>query len=559
MTLLSTVGRHICSPKLLLILAPGMIAAAALAAADSDSGVVTASPQGSVRRLTEAQYRATIRDIFGPDIKIVGRFEPDLRVDGLIAVGTSAVSVTPSGLDQYEELARGIASQVTDDAHRTKLVGCAPGAGDVDGAKCMSGFFSRIGLMLYRRPLTPAETQQITASALQSVKTLNSFPAGLAAALTGLLTSPDFLFRIDTPSATGRSVNGYSKAVKLSFLLWNSAPDAQLIAAAGRGELDTPAGLNRQVDRLVASPRFTDGVRAFFSDFLLLDDMDSLSKDLLLYPSFTTSVSSALREQTLRTITDLLVTHKGDYRDLFTTRRLAMTRELGPIYTIPVATDGWSFHEFPKGDPRTGLLTQAGLLALHSHPGRTSPTLRGKAIRETLLCEKIPSPPANVNFAVVQDVNNPTLKTTRARLQAHLDDDECASCHKLTDPIGLGLEGFDGAGQFRTTEHDDVIDTSGNFDKVDFKDAVSLGQLFHDSPAVAACLVSSTWRYATGRNVGAADQSVVAALDKGFRTGGYKMIDLMRAIALEPAFFAAPAVSRPRLKIAASSSSGKSL
>lgn len=557
MTLLSTIKRHVRSPKLLLMLGSGMIAAAAFATASSEHMADAASPQGGVRRLTEAQYRATIADIFGPDIKVVGRFEPDLRVDGLIAVGTSAVSVTPGGLDQYEELARGIAGQVTDDAHRAKLVGCAPGAGDADGAQCLEGFFSRVGLKLYRRPLTPAETQLATATALESAKTLGSFPAGLAAALTGLLTSPDFLFRIDTPSTTGRSVNGYSKAVKLSFLLWNSAPDAQLLAAAGRGELDTPAGLSRQVDRLIGSPRFTDGIRAFFSDFLLLDDMDSLSKDLLLYPSFTTSVSAALREQTLRTITDLLVTHKGDYRDLFTTRRLAMTRELGPIYTVPVAAEGWSFHEFPQGDPRTGLLTQAGLLALHSHPGRTSPTLRGKAIRETLLCEKIPSPPANVNFAVVQDTNNPTLKTTRARLQAHLDDEECASCHKLTDPIGLGLEAFDGAGQFRVTEHDEVIDTSGTFDKVDFKDAVSLGQLFHDSSAVASCLVSSTWRYATGRSIGAIDQPVVAKLDNGFRAGGYKMVDLMRAIALEPAFYATPAVTRARLRVAASPSSGK--
>jgi hypothetical protein len=495
--------------------------------------------------------------VFGDDIRVVGRFEPDLRVDGLVAVGTSAVSVTPGGLDQYEELARGIAGQITDDAHRAKLVGCAPGGDDPDGAKCARAFFTRVGLMLYRRPLTPGETQLALATTLASARTLGSFDAGLAAALTGMLTSPDFLFRIDAPSAAARRVGGYAKAVKLSFLLWNTAPDAQLLAAAGRGELDTQAGLTRQVDRLIASPRFTNGIRAFFSDFLLLDDMETLSKDQLLYPSFTSAVSSALREQTLRTITDLLVTRHGDYRDLFTTRRIAMTRELGPIYTVPVSAQGWTFHEFPEGDPRAGLLTQASLLALHSHPGRTSPTLRGKAIRETLLCEKIPSPPANVNFAVVQDVNNPTLKTTRARLQAHLNDEECASCHRLTDPIGLGLEKFDGAGQFRMTEHDEPIDTSGSFDKLAFRDAASLGQLFHDSPAVASCLVSSVWRYATGRNIGSSDQPVVAALDAQFRAQGYRVVDLMRSVALEPAFYAEPAMLPALPKVAASATPRK--
>ena len=166
----------------------------------------------------------------------------------------------------------------------------------------------------------------------------------------------------------------------------------------GGGELDTPEGLAIQADRLISSPRFSDGLRAFFSDFLQLDDLDTLSKDALIFPAFSSSVASALKEQTLRTIDDALVGRSGDYRDIFTIRRIAMTRILGPIYAIPVPSNGWSFHEFPEGDPRTGLLTQASILALHAHPGRTSPTLRGKAIREALLCEEIPSPPANVNL-----------------------------------------------------------------------------------------------------------------------------------------------------------------
>jgi len=524
--------------RISLPFALGALAVVAVAQATSGTALEAGSPQGGVRRLTEAQYRATVSDIFGQDIKVVGRFEPDLRVDGLIAVGTSVVSVTPGGFDQFEQIARGIAGQVTDEAHRDRLVGCVPGASDPDGAQCAGRFLARVGLKLYRRPLTPAEVKSATSAALASAKTLGDFHGGLAAALTGLLTSPDFLFRLDAPAARAQDIDGYSKAVRLSYLLWNTAPDDRLLAAAANGDIDTPEGLARQVDRMIASPRLADGVRAFFTDFLLLDDMDLLSKDPQLYPAFTASVSSALREQTLRTITDLLVTQKGDYRDLFTTRRIAMTRSLGPIYMVPVAAEDWTFHEFPEGDPRTGLLTQASLLALHSHPGRTSPTLRGKAIRETLLCEKIPSPPANVNFAVVQDIDNATLKTTRARLQAHLDDEECASCHKLTDPIGLGLETFDGAGQFRAAERGDTIDASGTFDKMRFDDAASLGRIFHDSPKIASCLVSATWRYATGRNIGPADVPIVADLDKRFAAEGYRVVDLLRTIALEPAFYA---------------------
>ena len=143
-----------------------------------------------------------------------------------------------------------------------------------------------------------------------------------------------------------------------------------------------------------------------------------------------------------------------------------------------------------------------------------------------------------MNFAVVQDVNNKTLRTTRARLAAHLDDEECASCHKKTDPIGLGLENFDGVGQFRDAENGEPIDASGVFDKARFTDAASLGRLFHDDPRVSACFVSTAWRYAAGRSDGPADSGVLASLQSRFAADGYRVVALMRAIALDPALYA---------------------
>ncbi len=513
-------------------------ASASIALGGAQASEVEGEVQPSaLRRLTEAQYRRSIADIFGPDIKVVGRFEPDLRVEGLLAVGTSAVSVSPGGLEQYEQIARDIAAQVVDETHRPTLVGCGPGASDPQGAKCAQAFFERVGPRVYRRPLGAAEKTGLVNATLASAKKLGDFHSGLAASLAGMLTSPQFLFRIDVPDPTGKSIDGFSKATRLSYLLWNSTPDAELLAAAADGSLNRPEGLSKQVDRLMASPRFADGVRAFFTDYLLLDDIDNLSKDLLLFPAFTSSVGALTREQTLRTIVDLLVDRNGDYRELFTSPRIAMNRALGPIYDIPVAEDDWYIHEFPASDPRRGLLTHASLLALHSHPGRTSPTLRGKGLREVLLCEKVPTPPANVNFAVVQDVNNPTLKTTRARLQAHLDDEECASCHKVTDPIGLGLEQFDGAGQFRTREQGEMIDVTGTFEKAAFNGAADLGRLFAKSEQVNSCLVRSLWRYGNGRDPQAADMADIEALTGTFTAGGHRVKALIRALALDPDFY----------------------
>jgi hypothetical protein len=504
-------------------------------------------PQAGVpklRRLTEAQYRGTIADIFGPDIKISGRFEPDLRVGGLLAAGTSAVSLTPSGAEQYEQIARGIAEQVVDKAHRDRLVGCQPGPADPDGATCAESFFQRVGLRLYRRPLTPAETRLAVAQTMASARTLNDFHAGLAVMLTTMMSDLPFLFQVDRVVAdpadrSTPTLDAWSRASKLSYFLWNSTPDEELLNAAKDGSLMTQAGLAKQVSRLMASPRFETGVTAFFDDFLQLEGMMSLSKDSLIYPAFRSSAGPAAREQTLRTIVTLLARENGDYRDLFTTRRVAMNRQLSPLYRLAYAPRDWSMITLPDDDPRVGLLTQISFLALHSHEGRSSPTLRGKALREVLMCEHIPTPPANVNFTIVQDTTNPNLRTTRERLKAHLDDEECASCHKLTDPMGLTLDSFDGAGQFRAQENGVAIDTSGSLGNVSFPDAAGLGKALHDSPQVTQCLAQSAWRYAVGREALAGEEPVTAALHTGFVQSGFRIRALFRQIATDPHFFAA--------------------
>ena len=245
----------------------------------------------------------------------------------------------------------------------------------------------------------------------------------------------------------------------------------------------------------------------------------------------------------------------GDYRDLFTTRRVAMNRQLSPLYRMPYGPRDWSMVTLPDDDPRVGVLTQISFLALHSHEGRSSPTLRGKAVREVLMCEHVPTPPANVNFTIVQDTSNPAFRTTRERLKAHLDDEECASCHKLTDPMGLTLDSFDGAGQFRATENGVPIDTTGMLDKVAFADSAGLGKALHDNPKVTECLAQSAWRYAAGRALLPSEEPLTARLHDDFASTGYRIRSLFRRIAIDPQFFAvrSPAAGR----IAGKPSSGR--
>jgi hypothetical protein len=501
------------------------------------------------QRLTPEQYQNVIADVFGPEIGIGGRVEPSPRIDGLMEVGSGKVSVSSSGMEQYEAIARGVADQVTDEKHRDVMIHCKPKAADDADEACARQFLSEVGGLLFRRPLTGDELDLHVQAANAAAREVKSFYAGLSLALAGMLTEPQFLFRDEMvePDPAHRGsyrLDGYAKAARLSFFLWNSSPDQQLLAAARKGDLDRKSGLAKQVDRMIASPRLEAGIRAFFTDMLHLDELTGLTKDTTIYPKFGSQVAADAREQTLRTIVDLVWRDHGDYRDIFTIKKTYMTKALAAIYKVPFvvdepngAPDTWRPYSFAASDPRAGILMQVSFVALNAHPGRSSPTLRGKALREVLLCQKVPAPPGDVKFDIVQDTSNPVYRTARARLDAHRANPVCAGCHRLVDPIGLALENFDGAGDYRTTENGVPIDTSGELDGVKFANAVDLGKAVHDNPATTSCLVDRMSAYALGHAPDKAESAWVEGLKTAFAKDLYAVPDLMRRIALSPQFF----------------------
>ena len=483
------------------------------------AGCGPSEPQSSggppaIRRLTEAQYRQSIADILGPDIKVSGRFDPDMRTDGLLAVGAGRVTVTPSGFEQYEAMARNIAGQALDEKHRDATMPCKPASAKAPDDACSAQFLSKVGRLLFRRPLLDSELNTQVDVADKATQTLGNFYSGLEFGLAGLIAAPEFVFREEDAESDplhpgSQRLTAYSKAQRLSFLLWNTAPDDELLAAAAAGDLDTKQGIARQADRMIASPRLNEGVRAFFSDMLGFDSFDDLAKDSVIYPKFSIKVANDAKEETLRTIIDLLITQRGDYRDLFTTRKTFLSRSLGLARTAKRGR--WK--------------------------SRSSATLRGKAVRELILCQTVPAPPANVNFSIVQDTNNPQFKTARDRLTAHRSNPTCAGCHKIMDPIGLGLETFDGAGQFRDGENGAPIDASGEIDGLPFKDAASLGKALHDDPATPACLVTDIYRYASGHDPAPGEKDWMNYLQKQFAADGYRLPDLLRRIAVSDDFY----------------------
>jgi Protein of unknown function (DUF1588)/Protein of unknown function (DUF1585)/Protein of unknown function (DUF1592) len=264
------------------------------------------------------------------------------------------------------------------------------------------------------------------------------------------------------------------------------------------------------------------------------DDFDSLSKDPTVYPFFTGVTVTDAREQTLRTVIDQLIVKKKDYRDLYTTRQTFLSPALAALYNLPAAP-GWQPYEFPADSPREGMLTQISFLAVHAHPGRSSPTRRGKALRELLLCQTVPNPPPNVDFSALE---NPDAhyKTQRERVGVHLKNATCAGCHKIMDPMGLALENFDGAGRYRATENGAPIDSSGSLDGKPFANVQGLAQTLHDSPTLPSCLVSRMYSYGAGGAPVPADRPLLKYLNEQFAAQGYRIPDLLRTIALGNAF-----------------------
>ena len=516
------------------------------------SAASTAAGELTFLRLTPAQYQRAVHEIFGPGIRVDdGTAAPGVRDRGLLALGARKSTLSAAELERFEALAQRIAAQVTDPARRATLVECRPAADHAPDDVCAARFVTRAGRFLFRRPLTGAETGLYVAVARSAARTFGDYYGGLRAALAGMLVAPEFLFRVEhgepDPAHPGRlRLDAWSRASRLSFFLWDSPPDRLLLDAAESGELLSAEGLDRQVERLLASPRAEHGLRAFFSDMLQFDRFATLSIDSSLFPRFTKNVEDDAREQTLRTVADHLLRRNRGYRDLFVSRDTFLTPPLAAIYGVPLPRSQelggavpWVPYRFPEGDSHVGLLAQVSFLALHSHPGRSSPTLRGQAVREIFLCQRVPPPPPDVDFSLLQDTYNPDFRTTRERLAEHRRNPMCASCHDLTDPIGLTLEVFDAAGGYRTTENGAPIDTSGELNGRTYAGPAGLAAALRDEPRAASCFIERAYSYGAARPPTDGERDWLARVQSELAAGGVKWRDLMRRIARHPDFYTA--------------------
>jgi hypothetical protein len=461
-----------------------------------------------------------------------GSLESDERIEGLYAVGSAWTTISSYGVEKYEAAAYDVALQVIDDpVARERWIACE--ATDVRDDACAERVLDGLGEALWRRPMSADELDGLVFVAAEAAVTLDDFDEGLSYGIAALLMSPHFLYRAEL--GEGGILDDYALASRLSFFLWDAGPDEELLAAAAAGELSQEAGLSAQVSRLIADDRAIRGVKSFFAEMLVLDALDSLTKDPNVFVYMSDELGSSAQMETLMGLEHLIFTEDGSYLDLFVTQTTFVDATLAALYAVPSPErEGFGEVVMPAEGGRRGLLGQAAFLLPNAHAVSTSATRRGIFVRDVLLCQPVPDPPADADTSI-PEVSEDAL-TMRERIAVHLEDPFCASCHNLTDPIGLALENFDGLGRWRMEENGALIDPSGSLDGVSFADAWQLGEAVAAHPAVAPCLVQTMLQYATGNLVDDLDRGMIDWHTEGFESSEHRVLWLMQDLAMSPAF-----------------------
>jgi Protein of unknown function (DUF1592)/Protein of unknown function (DUF1588)/Protein of unknown function (DUF1585) len=356
------------------------------------------------------------------------------------------------------------------------------------------------------------------------VRALGDFAFGLEGVIAALLQSPHFLYRpeLTPPGSTVGSVvalGPYQIASRLSYFLLNTMPDAELFAAAKAGGLTSVEDIEAQARRLLKDPRARESVGQFFGEWLILGALDDMTKNATLFPAFNDTLKAAMKEETLEFTTATVLDGDARLDTLLTSSQSFVNAPLGKVYG---ATAGATFGPVTL-DPsqRSGLLTQASLLARTAHDDSNSPTRRGKFVREAFLCQAPPPPPPGIPALPAVK----TGQTARERYQQHVAVASCAACHTLMDPIGFGFSNYDPIGRYQTMEGGKAVDASGEILQSQdlngtFNGVVELSKKLAGSDNVRTCLTAQWLRYALGREEDAGDAASIKSAAGAFAPAG---------------------------------------
>jgi hypothetical protein len=492
-----------------------------------------------LRLLTKREYANTVRDLLGDATPVLGDLQEDARPVRGFANDAISRSASDSIVAGFMKAAEKLATAAA--ANMGRLVDCNPSTQAAEGA-CLDKFLDGFGKRAWRRPLAGDERQNL-------IKAFNdnrgkSFAEGIEAVVTVMLMAPQFLYRYEQGAPiTGSNftqLSSYEVASRLSYLLWGSMPDSELMAAADGNKLQKTDEVMAHARRMTSDPRFVATVADFTEQYLNLDQMPTLDKDTMSLPTWKPELREAMRLETQKFFENV-ISKDGDGKlaTFLTAPYSFMNKPLAAYHGV----NGPAGDAFEKVnlDPNraAGFLTQTGFLAVHGTPddGLTSLVFRGIFVRENLLCQHIPDPPPNA-----QDENPPFTDTTTPRewAFARMAKPVCGSCHQTIDHIGFLFENWDPIGKWRTMDRGKPVDSSGMLDMSDvdgqFNSVPALAKKLAGSKMVSDCVATQWFRFAAGRADSPRDACSMGTLQDSFNKSGGDLRELFVSFAQTDAF-----------------------
>ena len=497
----------------------------------TDSIYVRAGP----RRVTAAfllRFEGEVDDLIRPIDHTLA--------DGQIGIGYGVTTLPHlqrlSILGPYE------VTGVSETPTRQRVFTCRPTSPE-EARPCAESIVSRLASRAYRRPLEENDLRGLM-TFYDTGAGEGGFEGGVRNALQAILASPHFLFRIEEMPAQAAAgevhrIGDMDLASRLSFFLWGSPPDQELIDIAGRGQLSDPGEMERQARRMLADPRAPEALATrFWAQWLHLQDLDKIHPDALSYPYFDETLAKAMRRETELLFTNL-VEEDGNIVDLLTADYTFVNERLARHYGMPGIT-GSTFRRVSYLDEnRRGILGHGSILTMTSHANRTSPVLRGKWVLEVLLDTPPPPPPPDVPaFEETDGAEDGRFFTVRERMEQHRANPVCMACHVVIDPIGLALENFDVTGAWRIRDEGNFVDPVGQlYDGTPLTGPADLRAALLSRPEVYyRVFTKNLMAYALGRRVEYYDQPTIRAITREAADNDYSVSSFIIGVVASPAF-----------------------
>lgn len=470
-----------------------------------------------LRRLTRAEYRATMRDLLGIPAPELSDFVPDETRAGF------DLNVSAPSLLSVEKL-RASAEAFAVTARQGLEDTC-----DVSDTACATEILSDFGLRAYRRPLDASEIAGYV-ELYETERDASDATVALELALQTILSSPHFLYHVEIGRPEAASENGvapltgYEVASRLSYFLWGTLPDETLFAEAGAGALDTPEGIEAAARRMLQDPKAAEMLGEFSRQWLDLRAVDDVERDGEMFPEWSPELLTSMRTETQTFLEEVVLRGDAKLETLLTAPYSYVDGPLADHYGVDAEGD-FEKTALPATE-RAGLLTQGLVLVTHAYPAANSWVHRGKFIRERMLCSPLPPPPPDVDFSNTNDPNR-------------LTNPECSGCHLMMDPIGKAFDSYDPTGRFATLDAlgapidgsgEVFASTIGKFDSI-----VELAGDLAADPMVHACFADTWSSYALGRSL-EADPCAEASILEAFDASGHDLRELFVAIAKSDAF-----------------------